>query len=225
LSAVIAGLLLSACNAGGEDGPGRVAGRSDQSGTAMAETGDRTGRSGEGVSEENSVTEALGGKHAGGSTARPRARLADSPKDAYTRGPTPDYADLKVASLDDTGELLEMTMTFNGSVPARMPDEDTYMAIAWNIAAKRKDKDWVFGAYATSKGWVAFAGDESGQKPFPGTISVEGSDVLMTLPWDYIGGRQALRWSASSTWLVNEGKRKTRHAVDRFPNKGMRRFL
>lgn len=246
-------LLLAACSSGpprGTEEAGDRAGkrprgnnngavaRADDAGKAAAGKGDpgalldpddgagQDGARAPGTTEgeENDDGTSVSGNAA---LATASARVAEPQPDAQKSGLPPDYAEATEATIAGLGDQLRMTLTLNGEVPQQMPDDKTFMVINFNL--QRNDDDgYAFGGQASNEGWRAYAGGnnktqtKSGSK-FPGTFIIDGSQIVMTVPWSYLDGPQPFKWTATSSWVQSVAQT-THYSFDLLPNKNSARY-
>jgi hypothetical protein len=192
---------------------------------------ERAARSGSGNSTEG-VGSRAAGKPPSGSVesseivpayARRSATVTDPPDDSTREGITPSYAEIIEASIEGLGEDFRMTLTLDGQVPQQMPNDKTHMIIAFGITGPNEDEGASFGAQCTDDGWQAYAGGRDDSGAFPGTFFVRGSQIEMTVPWDYIEGPRAFEWYAASNWFF-EVPNKPHYRVDLAPSKDLAKF-
>lgn len=143
--------------------------------------------------------------------------------DGEKNGVAPEYAEVLATSIEGLGDTFRVTMTFNGQVPDRLATPDTYMVIGLGLDGGRDDESYAFGAQASKDGWKVYAGGKQGATGFPGTFAIEGTQVIMTLPWSYVGGPHAFKWYANSSWFQSVGG-VTNYLFDPLPNEGPARF-
>lgn len=154
-----------------------------------------------------------------------RAASQDDPKDdAQKEGLTPSYAEIIKASIVGLGDDFRMTLTLDGQVPDRMPNDKTHMIVAFGITGTEENEGYSFGAQCTEKGWNAYAGGrDDGKGAFPGTFFARGNTVEMTVPWTYVNGPRAFEWYAASNWF-SQLANQTHYRVDLSPNGGLAKF-
>jgi len=157
------------------------------------------------------------------SLARASASLDDAPDDATKQGVTPAYAEIVRASITGLGEDFRMTLRFNGDAPASMPNDKTHWIIAFGITGRNEGEGYSFGAQCTTEGWEAYAGGKEGSNRFPGTFEVDGDEIHMTVPWEYIEGPREFEWYSASNWF-SQLANTTHYSVDLVPNKDLAKF-
>ena len=156
--------------------------------------------------------------------ARRVASMDDPKDDAQKEGITPSYAEIIKASIVGLGDDFRMTLTLDGQVPDRMPNDKTHMIVAFGITGTEENEGYSFGAQCTEQGWNAYAGgkdDDNGE--FPGTFFARGNTIEMTVPWAYINGPRAFEWYAASNWF-SQLANQTHYRVDLSPNGGLAKF-
>lgn len=143
--------------------------------------------------------------------------MTDSARDADTHGATPNYVEITSAALVGGPDRLVLAQTFAGAVPQRMPDEDTFTYVGFNL--RGKDRDVTVSATCDEDGWHADV-DGAG---FPGELHIRGNTLEFEVPWAVIGGPAPFTWQSSSSWtrstLLN-----TYYAFDSAPNYSRARF-
>ena len=154
-----------------------------------------------------------------------RTATVDDPRDDGTKeGITPSYAEILKASIVGLGEDFRMTLTLDGQVPDRMPNDKTHMIIAFGITGTEENEGYSFGAQATEEGWSAYAGGrDDGNGEFPGTFFIRGNVIEMIVPWDYISGPRAFEWYSASNWF-SQLANQTHYRVDLAPSNGLAKF-
>lgn len=156
--------------------------------------------------------------------ARRSASVEDPRDDAKKQGVTPDYAEIIGASVQGLGEDFRLTLSLAGQVPERTQDEKTHMIVAFGITGSSQNEGYSFGAQARPDGWQAYAGgSDEGDGEFPGTFEINGSQIVMTIPWDYIKGPRAFEWYAASNWF-SQLANTTHYKVDLAPSEGLAKF-
>lgn len=196
-------------------------------GKKAAQKGSGSGSGSDSVAAPKTVGEAPGGT-SGSSKIRPefarRASSVTDPRDdAKKQGVTPDYAEIIGASIEGLGEDVRLTLTLAGQVPARTPNDKTHMIIAFGITGTEENEGYSFGAQARPEGWQAYAGGRDDSGAFPGTFKIDGSQIVMTIPWNYIRGPRAFEWYAASNWF-SQLANTTHYRVDLAPSKGLAKF-
>lgn len=154
-----------------------------------------------------------------------RAATQDDPRDdAQKEGITPSYAEIIKAQIVGLGDDFRMTVTVDGQLPDRMPNDKTHMIVAFGITGTEENEGYSFGAQATEEGWNAYAGGkDDGNGEFPGTFFARGNSIEMTVPWTYINGPRAFEWYAAANWF-SQLANQTHYRVDLAPNGGLAKF-
>lgn len=96
---------------------------------------------------------------------------------------------------------MRISATFNGLLPARMPNRYDYLIVSWNIAGDAHHPTVGLSAQATDKDWNVAAGNNNGTVTYPGSVAVTGDSVTLTFPWTLLGGAHPFSWSASASWF------------------------
>lgn len=149
--------------------------------------------------------------------------IEDPSNDAEKDGAlVPSYAEMTGAVFQGQGERFEITMSFNGAVPEKMPDKETIMVIGVGISAGGNDT-YGFTAQATPEGWKAYAGAKDGAKRFPGQFLIENGNIVMRVPWSFINGPREFRWQVNSTWFKSVANT-SHYAFDMAPNEESAEF-
>lgn len=130
------------------------------------------------------------------------AELADPTGDAQTAGAVVDFADILKAAVHGNGKFLDLILTMSGPVPEVMPNDTTYMIVAWNLAGNKKIPTAGFSAQAGSNGWTLSAAQNSDTTDFPGGFDISGNEIVMRIPWRYIKTPHEFEWSAAVTWAT-----------------------
>ena len=157
------------------------------------------------------------------SLARRSSTIDDPANDAEREGAlVPSYAEMIGAVFQGQGEQFEIRLSFNGSVPEKMPDDKTIMVIGVGISAGGNDT-YGFTAQGTPEGWKAYAGAKDGAKKFPGQFLIENGEIVMRVPWKFINGPREFRWQVNSTWFKSVANT-SHYAFDMAPNKESAQF-
>lgn len=157
------------------------------------------------------------------SLARRSSTIDDPANDAEKQGAlVPPYAELTRAVFQGRGQQFEIRLSFNGSVPERMPDKETVMVVGVGISAGGNDT-YGFTAQATPEGWKAYAGAKDGAKKFPGQFLIDNGEILMRVPWRFINGPREFRWQVNSTWFKSVANT-SHYSFDMAPNKESAQF-
>jgi len=173
--------------------------------------------------------------------ATPQERPEDEPSDAPSQTATfmtiaqiddpegdvglegPDWADIVGLVLDDDGTKLRITIDFAAALPATL-DEDEVVGIGIDLL-REDDGESRYQVFVDggSDGWYAYFQRQDGFMAFPGSFSLGGSRMVLTIPAEVIGNpvegewRSFLDWSGPSRVL-----RPVAH--DRAPDEGWHAF-
>ncbi len=156
------------------------------------------------------------------SLARAAAAEEDPPDDAKTQGLTPDYTELTRTAIQGLGNNVRITMRFAGNVPDRV-EKNHYMVVAIGITGQKKDDGVALGATCNEEGWHPYAGGKDQRQEFPGTFEVQGTEIVMELPWSFLRGPRAFEWYASAGWY-RQIANQTHWAFDSIPNNRAAKF-
>lgn len=157
------------------------------------------------------------------SLARRSSTIDDPDGDSEKQGAlVPSYSEMTHALFQGQGQRFEIRLTFNGSVPERMPDDKTVMVIGVGISAGGNDT-YGFTAQATTEGWKAYAGAKDGARKFPGEFVIEDGEIVMRVPWKFINGPREFRWQVNSTWFKSVANT-SHYAFDMAPNEESAQF-
>nr|MBA2724555.1 hypothetical protein [Actinomycetota bacterium] len=210
-------------------GKGKVA-RSDGRGSRDGKDGTKKGSRGQGgkgsigAPEEGTLksedSPALQPQGEGGARfASESARYEELQPDAEKDGPLlPDYAEATAIDVKGLGSNVRITFAFDGELPQRMPNDKTYMIIAFGFSAEKKGEDgYGITAQASDEGWRASLGAKDEAKRFPGTFIVRGNTAEFTLPWSAVGGARPFEFYGSASWFQYTAG-VTSYSVDPIPN-------
>ncbi|MDQ3951762.1 MAG: hypothetical protein M3279_02185, partial [Actinomycetota bacterium] len=149
--------------------------------------------------------------------------ITEPDPDAEKSGVTPDYADILSAKVEGLGRHVRFTITFRGTLPQKMPDDETFMVAGIGLTApKGKKQGYAFGASADETGWKAYGGGKEGGE-YPGELTVSGDTVVFTVPWSAIAGPRAFEWYAQGSWFKSLAGT-THYSLDALPNEGPAKF-
>lgn len=139
--------------------------------------------------------------------------------DAEKDGPLlPDYAEAVAIDVKGLGSDVRITFTFDGELPQRMPNDKTYMIVAFGFSAEKKGEDgYGITAQASDEGWRASLGAKDEAERFPGTFIVKGNTTEFTLPWRAVGGARPFEFYGSASWFQYAAG-VTSYSVDPIPN-------
>ena len=157
------------------------------------------------------------------SLANRMSTIEDPSNDSEKEGAlVPSYSEMTRAVFQGQGEQFQITLSFNGAVPEKMPDDKTIMVIGVGISAGGNDT-YGFTAQGTPEGWKAYAGAKDGAKKFPGQFLIENGEIVMRIPWKFINGPREFRWQVNSTWFKSVANT-SHYAFDMAPNKESAQF-
>jgi hypothetical protein len=151
------------------------------------------------------------------SLARASSVVEEPEPDGEKSGVAPGYAEILIASIEGLGDNVRFTLTFDGQVPEKMDDDQTFMVIGWSMSMGG-DQTYAFSARASDKGWEVFAGAKNESTKLPGTFQVDGDSIVIDVPWSFLDGPRAFRWYTSSSWFRNLAGT-THYIFDAVPNK------
>ncbi len=241
----VALLLLGACNTAptetAEGERSRLGGKQNQAKKGKpskkvlkeaAKVGKKAAKKARRSGSQSVTAPKAAGKAPGGTTsssqirpeyARRSSSVTDPRDDAKKEGVTPDYAEIVGASIEGLGADVRLTLNLAGQVPDRTPNDKTHMIVAFGITGTEENEGYSFGAQARPEGWQAYAGGRDDSGKFPGTFKINGSQIVMTIPWDYIRGPRAFEWYAASNWF-SQLANTTHYKVDLAPSEGLAKF-
>jgi hypothetical protein len=176
-----------------------------------------------GVEDAGTSTDGGGnapGTHAGTGSSQPAAACStDMPGDMDSSGSPPTYADLTRGCIHEDGAQVLLEATTVGALPARMPDQDTNLAIAFTLESPSGSTLYVT-AEATEAGWSAYS-NRGGQRQTLPLPTVSGKLVRVAIPASEVVG--AVEWRVESSWLRSTLV-STAYAFDDAPNGGTNTF-
>lgn len=157
------------------------------------------------------------------SLAKRSSTIEDPSNDSEKEGAlVPSYSEMTRAVFQGQGEQFQITLSFNGAVPEKMPDDKTIMVIGVGISAGGNDT-YGITAQGTPEGWKAYAGAKDGAKKFPGQFLIENGEIVMRVPWRFMKGPREFRWQVNSTWFKSIANT-SHYAFDMAPNKESAQF-
>lgn len=231
---LVVALLTAACSSGGVSDQGDRS-RTGQKGAAEKAKGGKkgTGSKNGGVQDEidaaadpdsaagEEAPSDFGGKDAPSSgidpsLARASAGLDDAPDDAKHQGLTPKYTEALQATIQGLGQDVRITMRFADNVPSHV-QKGQYMVVAVGITGRTKEDGIALGATADEKGWHPYAGGKDQRQEFPGRFEIQGTEIVMTIPWSFVNGPRAFEWYASTGWYGMVANQ-THWSFDSIPN-------
>ena len=145
------------------------------------------------------------------------AELTEPQADAKTQGITPGYAELLAVRVEGLGEEVQITLTFDGQVPDKMPNDKTIMVVGFQMI-RGEDEGYAFAGQATQEGWKPYAGGKNKRTDFPGSFEIDGDQIVMVIPWSYPRGAYPFKWVATSNWFQSLANT-THYKFDLVPNK------
>ena len=148
--------------------------------------------------------------------------LTEQGADAKSQGITPGYAELTGAKIEGLGKEFRVTLTFDGEVPQRMPNDKTIMVVGFQMI-RDEEEGYAFAGQATQEGWKPYAGGKDKQSKFPGSFDVVGNQIVMVVPWSYPRGAYPFKWMATSNWFQSLAST-THYKFDLIPNKDQANF-
>lgn len=156
------------------------------------------------------------------SLADASSRVEEPGSDAKKSGLPPSYAELLSAEIQGLGDNFRLTLTFDGDVPQRLP-EDTYMVVGLGVTGRKEDEGFAFGINGDHKSWRPYSGSKGKASEFPGTFDIDGNRVILVLPWSTVEGPRRFEWYANSSWF-SQIAGQTRYSFDPIPNEEAARF-
>ena len=202
LLAVIVGAVLAAgCTTGGGETPSAAPTEGETSGPTEAP----------GTPGEEGMNQSPLRSPPAGVDAPPEDR------DATSSGDAPDYAEMVAATVEADAASVTFTVTFEDSLPRRMPDRYTNMRVSITVLTPAKESTQFIDQGGAS-GWLSFTQGEGGDEEFPGELSIDGSRMTMTLPRDAIPPPR-FSWLATSAWDASPPGSHS-YSFDLYPNEG-----
>lgn len=149
-------------------------------------------------------------------------RLSDTSGDlGLTGGPA--YADLTGVRIGDSGERARLAVSLAGAAPTHLANREVVGVGIDIFRSDRQESDYQVYLDGGDQGWRAFLQTPRGFVRFPGTLTLERSNLVVELPWPSLGGRKPGRvavfvdWSEGSDTLGSSSQ-------DRAPDTGTRLF-
>lgn len=126
------------------------------------------------------------------------ARIDDREGDVGLEGP--DWADLVAVTLDDDGTTLRIVIDFADELPPVL-DEDEVVGIGVDLL-REDDGESRFQVFVDggSDGWYAYFQRHDGFIAYPGSFSLGGSRIVLTLPATTIGNPIEGEWRSFLDW-------------------------
>lgn len=146
--------------------------------------------------------------------------VADATGDPDRDGDPPHYPDIVRASISRGRSELTLGLVGGGRFPARMPDEASNYVVGFTVEAG--SDEYFVSAEADSDGWVGRIARNQQERRFMGEVALDGSQVMITIPLDAIGGRRAFSWHVDSSWTRQSSI--TEFSLDRAPDVNEARF-
>ncbi len=240
LALLVVALLMAACSSGQDASQGNRS-RTGKQENAAGKAKDAKKGSGSkgGVQEEidaaadpdsasgEEAPDGFGGEDAPSSgidpsLARASATLDDPPDDAKKQGIAPSYTEALHTSIQGLGKDVRITLRFADNVPQRV-QKDQYLVVAVGITGRTQDDGVSLGATCNDKGWTPYAGAKEQRSDFPGTFEIQGTEIVMTVPWKFVRGPRAFEWYASTGWY-GQVANQTHWAFDSIPNNHAGKF-
>jgi len=142
--------------------------------------------------------------------------------DAEKSGITPRYPEASSIEIVGGRRAFTVTLGFDGRLPRTMPNENTFMIVGFSLSGKNENDDgYAFGAQGTREGWAPYAGGRKEASEFPGSFSINGDRIEMSIPWKFVGGARPFEWYANSSWFSHISG-VTSYMFDVIPNNGGR---
>lgn len=148
-------------------------------------------------------------------------RLADPSGDSTLTGGR-GYADLVGVRMDDDGGRARVTVSLAEDVPSRLGDGEVVGIGVDLFRSSGREGDYQVFLDGGASGWRAFLQAPRGFVRFPGTFAIDGSRMVIELPWADLGGRSGGRVAAFADWSAGDALGSS--TQDRAPDTGTRRF-
>lgn len=127
-----------------------------------------------------------------------------------------DYGDLTGFGVVDTGDAARLTVTVAATIPARLADGEV-MGVGVDVyRTDDRESDYQVFLDGGSDGWVAYLQTPRGFTRFPGSFSLAGNRLVVTVPWSALGGERDASVAAFVDW-TNALAVGTNDAADRQP--------
>lgn len=126
------------------------------------------------------------------------ARIDDPEGDVGLEGP--DWADIVGLVLEDDGATLRVTIDFADDLPAAL-GEDEVVGIGVDLL-REDDGESRYQLFVDggSDGWYAYFQRHDGFMAFPGTFSLGGARIVLTIPAEVIGNPVQGDWRSFLDW-------------------------
>ncbi len=207
-------MALAACVWGGDDDSSPPDALSDRDGlTPTFDSLTTTTAGGPGSSASTATTASSAGTSStsvtttgGPSGDRPSATITDPVGDATPADGAPRWADLAGAMLVAEESYLELRVRLGDPAPTSSGSADRTMNMAafvdvdgdgqidYELWANLADGGWDGSWFDNRTGAAAFSDDAAMD------VVVDGSELVVRFPPDYVGGAEAFRWSLASEY-------------------------
>jgi hypothetical protein len=168
-----------------------------------------------GTTSPGSVGQPSGGSTGGpvgsSSPGAPSAPFHEVVADSDFRGDAdpsaPGYADLIGITIEDNGAQARVTLTVNGTLPAKTAAEEV-MGVGIDLYRQGntgRESDYQLFADGEPTGWYAYLQTPKGFVRYPGTFALGGGRVVFTVPWSAIGSPRSGRYAAFVDWTRKTG--------------------
>lgn len=141
----------------------------------------------------------------------------DTSGDMDSAGSAPSYVDLSSGCLRTHGSQLLLTASSGGTVPAQMPDRNSQLSYGFELTSPSGSTLYVH-AQASPSGWATYLSRGHGERQI-GRPSIDGGQIVLTVPLAELHGIPRLQWTLESSWL-RSGLLGTDYAFDSAPNGG-----
>jgi hypothetical protein len=181
-----------------------------------------TGQAGAGATSASGPTGAIQGNAAAPSQPVWTPSCTDDTSgDTDSSGSAPTYADLSSGCLRADGSQLLLAASSAGTVPTRMPDQNTQLSYGFELTAPSGSTLYIH-AQASPSGWATYLSRGDGERQL-GRPAIDGGRVVLRLPLAELRGAPRLQWTLESSWL-RSGVLGTDYAFDSAPNGGAASF-
>ena len=113
------------------------------------------------------------------------------------------YADVTSVVMQEDGSSLQVILEMAGSVPDHAPGESEVVGLAVDLNTDKGQ--YQLFASGENDGWFGYFDTPKGMKPYPGTFSISGSQIVFTVPWSAFGGPRKGKFSVYCEWSSAEG--------------------
>lgn len=160
------------------------------------------------------LSAAVGPRAGSGLTATGLASVGDPASD---QGRGPRYADLREVSFEESGGDLSAVVSLGAAVPRRLARREmeevgvelyrhNRFVAGLSKLLGSETSDYQLLLDGSHQGWRAFLHTRDGFVRLPGTFTMRGRTLRVTLPWDSIGGRGYGSVSAYAEWSSGVGR-------------------